>query len=196
MPVDRYYIEKFLAQSAGDIRGHALEIAGNDYTVRFGGERVTRSAVLHVPDNPHTTLVEDLAMGAGIPSSAFDCIILTKGLSCTYELGETVAQIRNALRPGGVALICVPGISQISRYDTDHRDDYWRFTAASAQRLFGDVFGTENVTVVTYGNVLTACAFLHGLTVEELRDAELDHHDRDYQVTIGIRAARDPKEHS
>jgi glycosyltransferase involved in cell wall biosynthesis/SAM-dependent methyltransferase len=190
-PVDRYYIERFLAQNAGDIRGRTLEIADNDYTVRFGGERVTRSDVLHaVPGNPKATLVGDLATGAGIPSSAFDCIVLTQTLLFIYELRETVAQIRNALRPGGVALISIPGISQISRYDADRWGDYWRFTDASARRLFGDVFGAESVTVVTYGNVLAACAFLHGVAVQELREAELDHHDGDYQVIIGIRAVR------
>jgi hypothetical protein len=66
----------------------------------------------------------------------------------------------------------------------------WRFTDASARRLFSDVFGTQNVTVATYGNVLAGCAFLHGLTIQKLREAELDHHDADYQVTIGIRAVR------
>src|SRR5437762_6034977 len=39
--IDRYYIEQFLSQHAGDIRGHVLEIAGDFYTRRFGGDRVT-----------------------------------------------------------------------------------------------------------------------------------------------------------
>jgi SAM-dependent methyltransferase len=190
-PVDRYYIERFLAQNAGDIRGRTLEIADNSYTKRFGGDRVTRSDVLHaVPGNPEATLVGDLATGAGIPSTAFDCIVLTQTLPFIYEFRETVAQIRNALRPGGVALISVPGVSQISRYDMDRWGDYWRFTDASARRVFTDEFEPENVTVVTYGNVLAACAFLHGIAAQELRQAELDHHDGDYQVIIGIRAVK------
>jgi hypothetical protein len=72
----------------------------------------------------------------------------------------------------------------------DRWGDYWRFTNASAQRLFSRVFGPENVTVVTYGNVFAACAFLHGLAVHELREQELDYHDADYQVIIGVRAVR------
>jgi hypothetical protein len=74
----------------------------------------------------------------------------------------------------------------------DRWGDYWRFTDASARRLFAEVFGADNVTVTTYGNVLTACAFLHGLAAHELRAEELDHHDPDYQVIIGIRAIRPP----
>jgi SAM-dependent methyltransferase len=190
-PIDRYYIESFLAQDAGDIRGRSLEFADNKYTIRFGGERITRSDVLHtVPGNPKATLVGDLAAGAGIPSSAFDCMILTQTLLYIFDLKETVVKIRNALRPGGVALVTVPGISQISRYDMDRWGDYWRFTDASARRLFGDAFGPENVTVVIYGNVLAACAFLQGLAVHEIRKEELDYRDADYQLTIGVRAVR------
>jgi SAM-dependent methyltransferase len=190
-PVDRYYIESFLAQNAADINGCTLEIADNNYTVRFGGARVTRSDVLHaVPGNPAATLVGDLATGLGIPSSAFDCMILTQTLTHIYNVQEAIIQIRNALRPGGVALITVPGISQINRFDMDRWGDYWRFTDASARRLFGDVFGSENVTVVTYGNVFAACAFLHCVAVQEIQKEELDHHDADYQVTVAIRVVK------
>ena len=41
-----------------------------------------------------------------------------------------------------------------------------------------------------YGNVLTTVGFLHGLAAEELTEAELDKHDRDYQLLITIRAVK------
>jgi hypothetical protein len=71
--------------------------------------------------------------------------------------------------------------------------DYWRFTDASARRLFGDVFGTENVIVETRGNVLAACAFLHGLANHELTKSELDYTDIDYQMLITVRAVKNAK---
>ena len=40
LPIDRYYIERFLERHASDIHGRVLEIAFNMYTLRFGGERV------------------------------------------------------------------------------------------------------------------------------------------------------------
>jgi SAM-dependent methyltransferase len=138
--------------------------------------------------------VGDLATGNGVPQAAFDCIILTQTLQLIYDIKEAAGQICKALRPGGVALVTVPGISQISRYDMDRWGDYWRFTDASARRPFAEVFGAENVAVTTYGNVLAGCAFLHGLAAHELKGEELDYHDRDYQVIIGIRAVR-PLEH-
>jgi hypothetical protein len=120
-------------------------------------------------------------------------MILTQVLPFIYEIREAVEQIRKALRPGGTALLTVPGISQISRYDMDRWGDYWRFTDASIRRLLGNVFGAENVTIVTYGNVLSACAFLHGLAAHELKGEELEYNDRDYQVIIGARATRPPE---
>ena len=190
-PIDRHYIEDFLLRHASDIQGRALEVADNKYTLQFGAGQVTQSDVLHaVTGNPQATVVGDLATGDGMPQAAFDCIILTQTLQFIYAIKETIVQIYKSLRPGGVALITVPGISQISRYDMDRWGDYWRFTDASARQLFVDVFGAENVTVTTYGNVLAGCAFLHGVATHELRVEELDYHDPDYQVIIGIRAIR------
>jgi hypothetical protein len=44
--------------------------------------------------------------------------------------------------------------------------------------------------VQSFGNVLTAIAFLHGLAAEELRPDELDHRDSEYDVVIAVRAVR------
>jgi hypothetical protein len=189
--VDRWYIESFLKTHGSDIKGRVLEIAGREYTEKFGGDRVVQSDVLHaVAGNSHANLVGDLQTGAGIPASAFDCMILTQTLPFIFDLKGTIETIHRSLRPAGVALLTFPGISQISRYDMDRWGDYWRFTDASARRLFEGVFGQENVTVVTFGNVLSACAFLQGLASQELQQEELDYCDKDYQVTIGVRVRR------
>lgn len=189
--IDRYYMQAFLNRRNIDIRGRVLEVGDSEYTLWFGGDRVTRSDVLHaVPGNPKATVVGDLATGEGIAHEAFDCMILTQVLLFIYDVKAAVGNSYAALKPGGVLLATFPGISQISRYDMDRWGDYWRFTDASARRLFGDVFGAENVTVETHGNVLVACAFLHGLATEELRRSELDYTDPDYQVLITVRAVK------
>jgi hypothetical protein len=97
-----------------------------------------------------------------------------------------VATIRTLCRDGGTALVTVPGISQISRYDMERWGDYWRFTELSARRLFADAFGERNVDVVAYGNVLAAVALLHGIAAEELSEEELSSFDPDYPVIIGV----------
>ena len=84
----------------------------------------------------------------------------------------------------------VPGISQISRYDMDNWGEYWRFTALSIRKLLLEVFPENRLTVEAYGNVLASMAFLHGLVSSELRREELDYRDRDYEVTIVVRAVK------
>lgn len=190
-PIDRHYIEVFLQQHGTDIQGEVLEIGDPGYTRKFGGGRVTCSHVLHaVPGNPRATLVGDLVSGDGIPKEAFDCMVLTQTFQFIYDVQAAIATCYQALKPGGALLATFACISQISRYDMDRWGDYWRFTDASARRLFGDLFGSENVAVETYGNVLAACAFLHGLAAHELKREELDYHDPDYQVLITVRAVR------
>src|SRR5687767_2014936 len=78
-PVDRHYIEGFLARNATDVRGRVVEVGDDSYTRRFGAGRVTRSDVLHVSaDNPQATIVADLANAEHVPSDTFDCVIVTQ----------------------------------------------------------------------------------------------------------------------
>ena len=190
-PVDRYYIERFLDHHHRDICGRVLEIGDDAYTRRFGGGRVTHSDVLHaVAGNPQATLVGDLATGQNIPANSFDCIILTQTLPFIYDTRRAVAQVHAALKPEGVVLATVPGISQISRHDMERWGDFWRFTSLSASRLFEEAFGAGNVEVGTHGNVLAAVAALQGLAAEELTQRELDLRTADYEVIITIRAVK------
>ncbi len=191
LPIDRFYIESFLARSADKIRGCVLEIQDDEYTRRFGARRVAEAEVLDVdPGNPRATLVGDLADDETIPSDRFDCVILTQTLQLVYEVAAAVRALHRALRPGGVVLATVPGIT---RMGGTWRDTwFWAFSPASARRVFGDEFGPANVQVETYGNVLAATAFLHGLAAHELRPAELAHQDPEYPVTVAITATRAP----
>lgn len=190
-PVDRYYIEGFLEGRSADIRGRVLEVGDPGYTKRFGGAKVARSDVLHAEaGNPEATIIGDLSTGKGVPEGEFDCMILTQVLLCVYDVRSAVLGCRRALKPGGVVLATVPGISQISRFDMDRWGDYWRFTTLSARRLFEEAFGEGAVEVSSYGNVLAATAFLQGISAEELAREELDHRDPDYQLTIAVRAVK------
>lgn len=190
-PIDRYYIERFLATRAGDIRGTVLEVADDAYTRRFGGERVTQREILFAPPgHRRATYIADLGASRALPADAFDCMILTQTLHCIYDIQTAVKNCFRSLRPGGVLLATLPGISQISRYDMDRWGDFWRLTTASAQRLFGNVFGEVRVQVAAHGNALAATAFLHGLCAEELDPFELDHVDPDYELLITVRAEK------
>lgn len=193
-PIDRYYIESFLARNREDICGQVLEIGDPEYTRKYGDGQVSKSDVLHAEvGNPQATLVGNIAAGEGIPDQSYDCMIMTQTFPFIYDITGSVTHSYSKLRDDGVLLATFPGISQISRYDMDRWGDYWRFTDASARRLFGDVFGAENVIVETWGNVLVACTFLHGLSSHELTKSELDYTDHDYQVLITVRAVKKTK---
>jgi len=191
LPVDRYYIEHFLAANAGDIRGRVLEIKDDLYTTRFGGRRVVSSDILHSePGNPAATLIADLTRGDSLPSDAFDCIILTQTLHLIYDVRAALNTLYRILKPGAVLLTTVSGISKISREDMDRWGHSWSFTTSSARLLFEEYFPPANVQVEAHGNVLAAVAFLHGLSSGELRRKELDYCDPDYQVLITVRAVK------
>lgn len=191
-PIDRYYIEHFLAENAGDVRGCVLEIGDNTYTLAFGGAELTRSEVLHVAeDRPQVTIIGDLTNADHVASDTFDCIILTQTLQAIYDVRAAVATVHRILKPGGVVLATVPGISKVSRYDMDRWGYYWSFTTASAGRLFREFFPASNVQVDAHGNVLASIAFLHGLAIKELKQQELDNVDPDYQLLITVRAVKE-----
>ena len=191
LEIDRYYIEKFLSEFSADVRGHVLEIKHNTYTIKYGGDRVTKSDVLHpVEGNPDATIVADLTKADHLPSNVFDAIIFTQTLQVIYDIRTVIATLHHLLRPGGVLLATASGMAQLSLEDFDRWGEYWRFTSQSARLLFEDQFGVGNVSVRAYGNVLAAISFLEGLAVEDLKKKELDAVDRAYEVLIAVRAVK------
>ena len=190
-PVDRYYIERFLADHTDDIRGHVLEVGDDTYTRRFGGERVAASDVLHlVEGNLRATMVGDLRRRGDLPAETFDCVVLTQTLQFIDDAGAALETVRHSLKSGGVVLATLAGIGQVSRYDADNWGYFDSFTTASAQRLFETAFRPEGIFIRCYGNVLSATAFLYGISAEELTTAELDYLDSDYQVIVAVKARK------
>jgi glycosyltransferase involved in cell wall biosynthesis len=186
-PIDRYYIETFLAENSNDIRGNVLELHDNTYTQRYGGAKVGRSDILSVEEtNPHATIVGDLTHTATLPEGAFDCIILTQALQYIFDLRAAVAALHRALKPGGILLVTTPGITPIE----ETWPWYWTFTAASLRRLLEDCFGQTAVAVAAHGNILVATAFLHGLAFEELDISAFQSNDSKYPVIITARAIK------
>ncbi len=192
LPIDRHYIEQFLSTYSSDIRGHVLEIEDDFYTRKFGGNRVTKSDVLHaVEGNRKATIVADLTRADNIQSDTFDSIIFTQTLECIYDVKATLRHLYRILKPGGVLLATTSGLNKIScRIGIDPWGEYWRFTTQSAQRLFQEYFPAANITVKSYGNVFAAVAFLEGLATEELGEGEVDYFDPDYEVLITVRAVK------
>lgn len=192
MPIDRYYIEAFLRQNASDFQGRGLELGDAFYLTKFGGDRVTQKDVLHyVEGNPEATFVGDLTDASHIPSDAFDCIVLTQTLQMIYNPKAALETIHRILKPGGVLLLTTAGIAKVARrLGEDDWGEYWHLTSQSVDRLIDETFPGGGRTVSTWGNVVAACAFLHGLASEDLDTDELDHIDPDYEVIVTVRAVK------
>ena len=188
-PIDRHYIERFLAENRDSIRGRVVEIQDRVYTDRFGHD-ITRADVLDIdPSNRRASIIADLARADHLTSDAHDCLIVTQTLHLIRDTRSAVQHLHRMLAPGGVLLVTLPAVSRVSR-GVGVSGDYWRFTVASAMWLFGDVFGANAVTVASRGNVLTAIAFLTGLAAEELSPRDLDVDDPYFPVVITVRATK------
>ena len=189
-PVDRYYIERFLERNAGSIRGRVLEIGDAAYSKRFG-TGITEQDVLHVdPEAEGATIVGDLSQPGVLPEAAFDCMILTQTLHLIYDMPTAVDRLWASLKPGGVLLLTVPGISPVDRGEWGDTW-FWSLTEHSTRRLLAEQFGKERVSVETNGNAYVATCFVQGLALEEIRRDRLDHRDLSYPVVVTARAVRE-----
>ena len=187
-PIDRWYIERFLARHAGDISGRVLEVGDPSYSRRFGSG-ITRQDVFDRPGGPVATLTGDLTAPGTLPEAAFDCLVITQVLQLLYDMPAAIAEMHRSLAPGGVLLLTVPGVTAIDPAEWDGAW-YWSLTAQSAERLLGAAFGPDSLRISVHGNAYGATCFLQGLAVEEIDTALLEDDDPAYPMVVCVRAQR------
>lgn len=187
-PIDRYYVNDFLMRHRSDVKGRVLEVKHDDFASRIGGKNVDRLDIVSLEaDNPNATIVGDIADPDTLPKATFDCVILTQTLHLIFDMAIALENLRLSLRPGGVALITVPGITPILTDATFPW--YWSLTEQALRRLLMQQFDEEQIELQTYGNLFSATAFLHAAAVEEVTLRKLDRRDPSYPVTIAARVA-------
>jgi SAM-dependent methyltransferase len=186
-PVDRWYIERFLALHRADITGRVLEVKDSGYTDRFGSELAERGVLDIDAGNSAATYIADLAAAEAIPGDRFDCFVLTQTLQYMYDVGAALTHVHRILRPGGVVLATLPVVSRVT---DPPLTDYWRFTELAARKLFGEAFAGGTVETWPRGNVLSQVAFLEGLAAEDLDDARLEPDDPRFPLVICVRASK------
>lgn len=190
IPLDRYYIHRFLDRHRSDIRGRVLEVKDPGYTLAFGADRVTACDVLDVdPANARATVVADLSRADAIADDTYDCFILTQTLGVIYDVAGSLRHAVRILKPGGVLLCTLPAAGRIS-YEEGLDGDYWRFAEGSVRRLFSEALPPDAFEVTGHGNVLACTAFLYGLAPQELTAAELDTVDPYFPLVYTVRAVK------
>jgi SAM-dependent methyltransferase len=175
-PIDRRFIEQFIKSNRAGISGSVLEVQDPTYTYRFG-TNVTRSIVVGIAPGKHITLISDLQDLKEIESDSVDCVLLAQTLQFVYDLRAAMSAAFRVLKPGGTLILTVPGIQPLGPDEGPH---CWSSTPHSARKLLAESFG----------NVLTAVAFLHGLALEELDPILVDEHDSRYPIIIGVKAIK------
>ena len=187
-PVDRSYIERFLHEERASIRGRVLEVRDTRYTRAFGTD-VTSSDVVDIDaSNRNATIVADLTQRTSIMADSVDCFLLIQTLHFIVDVRAVIAEAHRVLAPGGVLLCTVPAVSRISMRYLDK--EYWRFTTAGCRELLTGAFSDGDVEVRSYGNVLACAAFLYGLAVEDLTEAELLEDDPFFPLVVAAKARK------
>jgi len=186
-PVDRFYIERFLAGHAADIRGRVLEVGQARYAHAFSSP-----AEVEIVDNDKTnseaTIVADLSVRDSLPSGRFDCFILTQTLQLVGDLDVAMENAWQSLARGGVLLMTMPGIT---RADPElARVDRWRVTPTGLETLLARSCPDARREVFGYGNLISAVAFLMGLAAEELDESELTATDPHFTVAVCARVEK------
>ncbi len=187
-PLDRWYIERFLAAHSDAIAGSVLEVQDSQYTTRFGGDRVLASAIVDVdPSNERATVIADLASRGSLSDAAYDCIILTQTLHLLADPNACVENCWSTLRPKGALLATAPVLSRVSPTYPD--SDYWRFAPAGMRRLF-ETHWTGRFSISSFGNLRTCVGFLLARTVEETPKDVFETDDPRFPLTVAIHAEK------
>ena len=127
--IDRYYIEKFYKENKDLIHGYVLEVGDDEYSKKYNNQ-INHNDILHVVDDGRSNIIiGDLTDEATLPKEKYDCFIATQTLNFIFDINKAVRGGYYLLKPGGIFMGTVSGISQISRYDMDRWGDYWRFTS-------------------------------------------------------------------
>jgi len=183
--VDRRYIESFLSDNRGVVRGRCMEVGDDRYTQRFGGAGVQAIDILDVDsDNPKATIIGDLQDLSHVEGSSFDCIIVTQVLQFLEDPSAGVRELRRLLAPGGSALVTMPSMAPIDHINLDMH----RFMPLGVSRMFSQFFEGTDTVVTTYGNLLTGMAYWSGLAQEDLPRRAWEFDDPTYPVIVTVRA--------
>lgn len=181
-PIDRYYIDRFMASHAADMRGRILEVRDPQYTSRYSTQHTSIDIVDIDPRNDQATIVADLAEPGSLPGEAFDCAVVPQTLVYVTDPFAATANLWQSLAAGGVLLLTVPAIARVDPAFADA--DRWHFTIAGLTGVVECSCPGGSSVVQAHGNPVVAVAFLHGLALEELRQEELDANHPHFPIVV------------
>ncbi|WP_071192531.1 methyltransferase domain-containing protein [Trichormus sp. NMC-1] len=183
-PIDRYYLNKFIAEIYPQITGNILEIGGipkdkDFYQVNPGSSY----QIMNLEPGLGIDIVGDAHDVSIIKPESFDSIITFNVLEHCYAPWQVVENIYTWLKPGGKCFVMVPSAVRLHATPMD----YWRPLPDAMAWMFRN-FSQKKLYV--YGNPISVIASYHGIATEELTTEELDAFHPDYPVATCIAAQK------
>jgi len=181
--IDRYYLNKFIAQIRSEVKGVMLEIGGRkanrelyDFTNATAYLTMDLKGIdLDITGDAHDT--------NAVAAASLDTVILFNVLEHCERPWVVVDNIYHWLKPGGQVFCMVPSAQRVHRVP----QDYWRILPDAMDSLFAR-FPRRKLYI--YGNPLTTLAAYFGIAADELSRAELDHQHENYPVSSCIQAQK------
>ena len=177
IPIDRYYLDKFISEIRPQVTGTVLEVGGllqNRELYQFS--QATEYHTLDIAANPGVTQIGDVHDLAMFKPNSLDAVVIFNVLEHCHNPWIVVKNIYIWLKEGGKCFCMVPSAQRLH----DFPGDYWRPLPDGMQQLFQD-FRQRKLYV--YGNPMTVIASFMGISAQELSHEELNDFHPDYPVT-------------
>jgi SAM-dependent methyltransferase len=182
-PVDRYYLDRFLASHMADFRGRVLDVGASKRRPAASADRM--EIYLTVDNDPRMApdVVGDVHEPDLFAANSFDCILLLNVLEHCHHPQVVVNNALRWLSNGGVVLVAIPNAQRIHPGPLD----CWRILPDGCQILFGHF---DQVQITTFGNCASVVGSLVGLAAEDISPEILDSYDAAYPVLTCVRASK------
>jgi SAM-dependent methyltransferase len=183
-PIDRYYLDKFVAQIRNRVVGATVEIGGarqNRELYRL--TNVSEYTAIDAEAHDYVDVVGDAHDSSLLAPDSADSILAFNVLEHCADPWLVARNMHRWLRTGGCAFCMVPNAQRVHNFPRD----YWRPLPDGVNWLFRD-FGSRELS--QYGNPTSVIASQLGIAAEELTQAELDAQHPDYPVATCIVATK------
>jgi SAM-dependent methyltransferase len=178
-PIDRFYIDRFVARELRRAKGSFLECGGDRYRQFVTKASISRYEVVDVDIKlPSLTIQNDIQDLRGIKNCDFDVIVCTQVLQYVENPLKAVSELRRVLKRGGRLLVTTPFVEK----DYKRLRDRWRFTRYEMLSLLRPFKKCE---VSVGGNLFVAACYWMGLGIDDVDPEDLERvDDTFYQVVL------------